>query len=161
MPIDRERRWPWIAAGYAVFFAIVAAATGYIYDSADPANRAMVIRLAVGFVVAVLLIHLRKHFGGDPRWEPPSAFADALTPQPLTPKLDAGFIKLRDEVANSVASQSYFEKTLWLRLCALRQAHGRPGDLTMPTERRWLGRGPSRQTIAALVEDIERQGTGR
>src|SRR6266702_1717807 len=105
MPRPRERRWPWITAGYAVLFAVIAAATAFFHDSAAPANRPMVIRLAVAFVVMVLLIHLRSYFRGDPRWDPPSAFADALTRQPTVPKLDANFVKLREEVANSVASR--------------------------------------------------------
>jgi hypothetical protein len=155
MPRHRERRWPWLAAGYAVLFAVIAAATGFIYDAAAPANRPMTIRLAVAFVVGVLLIHLRNYFRGDPRWERPSAFEDALIRQPNIPKLDAGFVKLREEVANSTASRSYFKKVLRPRLCALSSARARPDALPMPAERGWFGRGPSRRTIAALVDRIE------
>ena len=52
---DRERRWPWTVAGYALLFAIVAAAAGFVYDSAAPAHRTVVIRLAVAVVLAVAL----------------------------------------------------------------------------------------------------------
>lgn len=155
MPRYRERRWPGIMAGYAVLFAVVAAATAFVYDSAAPGNRAVVIRLAVVFVVAVLLIHLRNYFRGDPRWDPPSAFDDALMHQPIAPKLDPGFVKLREDVANSVTSRSFFAKVLWLRLCALARARGQQGELPFPAGRSWLGRGPSRRTIAALIDRIE------
>jgi hypothetical protein len=113
----------------------------------------MVIRFAVGFVVAVLLIQLRNYFRGDPLWEQRSAFEDALRSHPVAPKLDAQFRKLREEVANGVARRAYFEKVLWLRLCALSHRRGGP-DVPMPI-RRGLGRGPSRQTLAALVESID------
>jgi hypothetical protein len=159
MPLHRERRWPWISVGYAVLFAVVAALTAFIYDSAAPANQPVVIRLAVALVVAVLLIHLRTYFRGDPRWDPPSAFEDALVHQPVAAKLDLGFIKLREELANSVASRSYFEKVLWPHLRALARARGQQGELPLPAERAWSARGPSRRTIAALVDHVEGPGT--
>ena len=158
MPRHRERRWPWVMAGYAVLFAVIAAATALIYDSAAPATRPMVIRIAVGFAVAVLLIHLRSYFRGDPLWEPSSQFENALTPQPTAPKFDAGFTKLREEVTNSIVSRSYFEEVLWPRLCTLSRRRGEPGELPVPAERGWLSRGPSRRTIAALVDRIDGAG---
>src|SRR5262249_31106314 len=130
-----------------------AAALQLIYDSAAVAHRPMVIRFAVGFVVAVLLIHLRRYFRGDPSWEPGSAFEDALRSHPVVPKFDAQFIKLRQEVANGVARRAYFEKVLWLRLRALSHRRGGP-EVPMPTAR-GFGRGPSRGTIDALVKSIE------
>ena len=159
MPQYRERRWPWTVAGYAVLFAVVAAVTAFVYDSAAPANRAGVIRLAVAFVVGVLLIRIRRYFRSDPRWsspgDPSSAFADALIRQPVAPKLDPGFVKLREDVANGSASRAFFDKILWPRLDALARAHGAQGDLKLPAERAWRTRGPSRRTIAALLERIE------
>jgi hypothetical protein len=155
MPRGRERRWPWAMAGYAVLFAVVAAVTAFFYDSAAPANHAVVIRLAVAFVVGVLLIHIRSYFRGDPGWDPPSAFEDALMRQPVAPKLDPGFIKLREEVANGIASRSFFDKVLWPRLCALARARGHQSDMPLPAERAWPGRGPSRRTIAAVIDRIE------
>jgi hypothetical protein len=161
MPGHRERRWPWITAGYTVLLLVVAALTAFIYDSAAPENRSDVIRFAVAFVVAVILIHLRSYFRGDPRWDPPSPFEDALTRQPAVPKLDSGFTKLREEVANSLASRSYFEKVLWPRLSGLAEARGLPNELRLPASRGWWGRGwwrrgPSGRAIAALIAQIER-----
>ena len=122
---DRERGWPWTVAGYALLVAVVAAAAGFVYDSAAPAHRPVVIRVAVAVVLAVVLIHLRSHFRGDPRWDPPSPFEDALRRQAPPPKVDQGFVRLRDEVANGIASRSYFRNILWPRLCALAQARRR------------------------------------
>jgi hypothetical protein len=155
MAVYRERRWPWITAGYAVLFLVVAALTAFIYDSAAPYSRSDVIRFAVAFVVAVILIHLRSYFRGDPRWDPPSPFEEALVEQPAVPQLDSGFGKLREEVANSRASRSYFEKVLWPRLSALARTRGLAAELPLSAERRWLGRGPSGKTIAGLIDRIE------
>ncbi|HTT80286.1 MAG TPA: hypothetical protein VMF86_11460 [Stellaceae bacterium] len=164
MPRYRERRWPLVVAGYAVLFAVMAPATAYIYDAAAAANRPMVIRLAVVLVVGVMLLHLRGYFRGDPRWERPSEFDDALTAPPPRARLDPGFVKIRKEVADSRASRFYFEKLLWPRLCALAAARGcRPSDAPLPTERGWPFRGRSRRAaaIAGLVARIEDGGTGR
>src|SRR5262249_44425705 len=124
MAAPDKRRWPSIAALYALLLLVVGAAAGFIHDSAAPANRPMVIRLAVGLVVAVALIHLRVHFRRARRWQPPSVFAAALRRQPIEAKLDPGFIRLREQVANGSASRSYFDKVLWPRLLALARARG-------------------------------------
>jgi hypothetical protein len=152
-------------AGYAVLFTVVAAVTAFVCDSAAPANRALVIRLAVAFVVGVLLIRIRRYFHGDPQWSSPgdlpSAFADALIRQPVAPRLDPGFVKLREDVANGSASRPFFDKVLWPRLDALARAHWTEGDLKPPAERAWRTRGPSRRTIAALVDRIAGPGPNR
>lgn len=156
MAAYRERRWPWIMVAYVALLAVTAALTAFVYDSAAPETRPDVIRLAVAFVVAVILLHLRSYFRGDARWEPASEFENALIRQPAVPKLDSGFIKLRDEVANSLASRSYFEKVLWPRLSGLAEGRGLPDELPLPAERGWWGRGPSGRAIAALIARIER-----
>jgi len=157
MSLRPERRWPRIVAGYGALFLVTAATASFFYDSAAAANRPMVIRFAVGFIVAVLLIRLRRYFRGDPLWEQGSAFEDALRSHPVAPKLDTQFTKLREEVANGVARRAYFDKVLWLRLCALSHRRGGP-DVPMPMSR-GLGRGPSRRTLAALVESIDDRRT--
>ena len=78
---DRERGWPWTVAGYALLLAVVTAAAGFVYDSAAPAHRPVVIRLAVAIVLAVVLIHLRSNSHGDPRWDTPKPFEDSLMSQ--------------------------------------------------------------------------------
>jgi hypothetical protein len=155
MPRYRERHWRWALAGYVVLFAVVAAVTALLYDSAAPANRAVVIRLAVALVAGVLLIHIRRYFRGDPRWDSPSAFEDALMRKPVAFKLDSSFIKLREDIANAVSSRSFFDKVLWPRLCALARARGHQIDMSRPAERAWRGRGPSRRSIGALIDHVE------
>jgi hypothetical protein len=159
MPVHRERRWPRITAGYAALLLVTGALTAFLYDAVAAESRVHVIRYAAAFLVAVILIHLRCYFRGDPRWEPPAQFTDALAKEPSAAKLDPGFAKRRDEVANSLASWSYFEKMLWPRLCALARAHGAPGDLPLPGERGWWGRGPPARTLAALIDRIAGSGS--
>jgi len=153
MPPRRERQWPWIVAGFAVFFAILAAATSLLYDSVAPEYRPFVIRPAVVIVVGSLIVHIRKYFRGDPRWDAPSTFEEALQPQPAIPKLDAGFVRLRQELANARQSRSYFDKIFWPRLLALARAHEQQ-EAPMPPERSWLGRGPSYRTIYGLLDRV-------
>jgi hypothetical protein len=157
MPRYRERRWPWIMAGYAAFFAVLAPLTAFLYDSAAAADRPMMVRTTAAFVVAVGILHLRAYFRGDPRWEPPSPFIDSLSPPPIEPKLDPGFSKLRDDVANASESMSYFDKVLWPRLDALAQARGLDGELPRPSGRSWFGRGPSPRVLARLIRRLEEQ----
>lgn len=155
MALHRERRWPLIAAGYAVLLAVVAAVAAFIHDGAAAADRPTVIRLAVAFMLGVAILHLRVYFRGDPRWEPPSDFEEALAPRAVVPKLDAGFVRLREQVENAVASQRYFERAVWPRLQKLARAQRPDGGLELPPSRGWLGRGPSRRAIADLLDRIE------
>ena len=147
-------RWALIAAGYAVLMAIVAALAGLVYDAAASSIQPLVIRLAVASVTGAMVIHLLVYFRGDPKWEPPSPFEEALHRQPVAPQLDPGFIKLREEVANGLATRAYFEKVLWPRLCTLAEARGK-GELPFPDERRRLGLGPSPRALSELIGHLE------
>jgi hypothetical protein len=154
----RERRWPKIVIGYAVLLVVLAAVTAFAYDAAAPANQPMVLRLTVAFLVAVALIHVRSYRRGDPLWDPPSEFQNALVPPPPTGKLDPGFVRLREEVANSAASRSYFENILRPRLGALaRHRHGDDADLPVPAAGALPRRGPSRRDLETLIEHLEKQ----
>ena len=157
MPEHRERRWPRVVAGYAVLFAILAALTAFVHETAAPPHRPVVIRLSVALAVAGILLHLRAYFRGDRRWDPPSEFEQALEPQRIVPKVDESFRTLRDQIENGIASRSYFEKVLWRRLQDLARARRRK-ELSPPESRGWPGRGPSRWAIAELIDRIE---TGR
>ena len=154
---DRERHWPWVMAGYIVLFAVIAAATAYVYDMVAAPNRPVVIRLAVVMIVCVLLVRIRGHFRGDPRWDRPSSFEEALARQRVAPKLDPAFVKLREELASAHQSRSYFDKALWPRLRALAQSRG-TAAITIPQERSWVGRGPSFRAIAGLIDRIAGRG---
>lgn len=146
--------WLWIAAGYAILMAVVAALAGLIYDAAASSIQPLVIRLAVAFVTGAIAIHLLVYFRGDPRWEPPSALEEALLQPSIPPRLDPSFIRMREEVANASATRSYFEKVLWPRLRALSESRGK-GELPIPSERRPLSRGPSPRALAELIGHIE------
>jgi hypothetical protein len=146
----RERRWPRITAAYAVFVIVLATVTAFTREAVAEDHQGTVIRLAVALLVAVVLIHLRSHFRGDPLWDPPSNFADALARRVPTPKVDPGFVKLRGEIANALASRAYFDKVLWPRL------HTLAGGRLPPLPRlRLARRGPSRATLAELIGSIE------
>lgn len=148
----RKRRWPAIAAGYAAFLLALGAVNAFVYENAAPVNRPAVIRLAVCFVAAVVLLHLRRYFRGDPLWEPPSDFEKALSAEPPRPNLHPEFARLREEVASALARQSSFERTLWPRLeelARLQDAELRGGRA--PTKRR----RPSPEMIATLISQLE------
>jgi len=153
MPPRRERPWPSILGGYAVFFTLLAAATSFLYDAAAPSYRPLVIRLAIVIAVGTLFVHMWKHFRGDPRWDPASPFEDALVRQPVIPKLDPAFVKLRQELANARESRSYFDKIFWPRLLGLAQAHSHAHAPT-PPERSWFGRGPSFRAMGSLLDRV-------
>jgi hypothetical protein len=147
-------RWLWVAAGYAVLMAIVAALTGLIYDAAASSIQPFVLRLGVAFVTGAIVIHLLVYFRGDPGWEPPSALEEALLRHPTPPQLHPGFVKIREEVARGLANRSHFEKVLWPRLAKLAESRGK-GELPIPSERRPLDRGPSHRALAELIGHIE------
>ncbi len=158
MPRYRERRWPRIAVGYSVLLLVVAGIGDLAYEAAAPANRPIVIRLAAALLVAIVLIHIRSRFRGDPLWDPASEFEDALAREPPAPQLDPALVKLRAELANSARSRSYFDNVLWPRLRALVEARG--GDAAgfeeaLPPKAGPRWRGPSRRTLAELIDRIE------
>ncbi len=110
MPPPRERRWPRFVVGYILFLMILAGITAFVYETASPASQPLVLRFAVALLLAVVLLHIRSYFRGDPMWDPPSAFESALAPQRAAPKFDASLFKLRGELADNVRSRTYFDK---------------------------------------------------
>ena len=148
----RKRRWPAITAGYAAFLVALGALTAFVYENAVPANRPAVIRFAICFVAAVVLLHLRRYFRGDPLWEPASDFENALTAAPPPPKLHPEFARLREEVANALARQSSFGRALGPRLEELARVHGiEPGKAASLTKRR----RPSPEMLGEFISQIE------
>ena len=131
MPPRRERRWPRIAAGYVLFLLVLSGATAFLYESVAPTGgQPLVLRLAVAVLLAVILLHIRSNFRGDPLWDPPSEFENALVPERVGPKFDPSLVKLRGELADSVKSRSYFDKVLWPRLLATTAANNPGGTMT-------------------------------
>ncbi|HWB49065.1 MAG TPA: hypothetical protein VG651_08140 [Stellaceae bacterium] len=150
----RKRRWPAITAGYAAFLVALGGLTAFVHENAAPANRPAIIRAAVCFVAAIVLLHLRRYFRGDSLWEPPSDFEKALSAAPPPPKLHPEFARLREEVANALARQSSFESTLEPRLEELARAYGSEfGKAATVTQRR----RPSPETLAEFISQIERR----
>src|SRR6266567_7069318 len=102
MPPPRERRWPRIAAGYIILLLVLGGITAFAFETAGPAYQPLVLRLAVALLLAVVLLHIRSHFRGDPLWDPPSTFENALAPERVAPKFDGSLVKLRGELADSL-----------------------------------------------------------
>lgn len=147
----RKRRWPAIAAGYGVFCLVLGALMAFIHENAAPADRPMVVRLAVAFAVAVVLIHLRRYSRGDPLWDPPSDFEKTLSAVPPPVKLHPEFAKLRDELAGAMARRVSFERGLWPRLVGLARAHGTTIEPAALPKRR----GPSARLLSDLIGRVE------
>jgi hypothetical protein len=158
MPRYRERHWPRIVASYGILLVVMAVVGDFAYEAAALANRPIVIRLAAALLVAIVLIHTRTRFRGDPRWDAPSEFDNALVRETQAVKLDPALVKLRTELTNSVRSRSCFDNVLWPRLRALVEARGGDAallDQALPPRTRPRWRGPSPRTLAALIDRIE------
>jgi hypothetical protein len=157
MPPPPERRWPGLVAGYVALAGVVALAATPAYYYADPAGRSGVVRLALCVVLGVALLHLRRPVRARLDAQAPSAFERALERPRLRPELAPQFVKLREELQNSTASQAYFRHVLWPRLqgLAARRAGGASPAPDMPPGRRWLRRGPSLATLRKVIETLE------
>jgi len=157
MPPPPEPHWPGIVARYAVLLVLVGLAATPAYFYAEPANKLAVVRLAVAVVVGVALIHLLRVVRATIEAQPASAFEQALVPRSPQPRLAQIFVTLRDEIRFSAASQGYFEHVLWPRIVALvaRQPRGVEPSPVKPAGRPLLGRGPSLETLRALVARLE------
>jgi hypothetical protein len=153
MPPHPERHWPRIAIGYTVLVALLAGITAFAYEAAPPPYQSVVVRLAVAFLLVVLLLHIRSYFRGDPLWDPPSEFESALVPERASPKFDASLVKVRAELADSVKSRAYFEKVLWPHLQTIAATHRI--EIEPPPRGRLGWRGPSLRLLAALLTRLE------
>jgi hypothetical protein len=157
MPGPRERRWPKLAAGYALLVLVLAGVTAVAFETAGAAYQPLVLRLAVALLVGVVLLHIRRsYFRGDPLWDPPSEFEARLTPEPVAPKFDASLVKIRGELGDAVKSRAYFDRVLWPRLKAVAAANHPGGDeIAPPPKSRFAWRGPSPAVLAGLINRIE------
>jgi hypothetical protein len=150
-----------VLVGYAALATLVGLAALPIAISTEPASRPLVIRLAVGVFLAVVLAHIRGAAGRAVDLEPRSAFDRAL--QPVRAEkipVDRQFRELLDDVRFGPASQRYWSRVAWPRLCALAERlPGRP-QLVEPARtrlRRLLGRGPSLAAVRDLVTRLEQR----
>ena len=158
MPPRRERRWPRIAVGYVLFSLVLSGATAFLYESVAPTGQPLVVRLAVAVLLAVILLHIRSYFRGDPLWDPPSEFENALVPARLSPKFDPSLVKLREELADSIKSRSYFDNVLWPRLRAMTSTNNSgENEIEPPPKALFSWRGPSLTRLGTMVNRLERR----
>lgn len=123
-----------------------------VYLMVSPSWRPAAVRLSCAVVVAFGCVHAR-------RWARDALAAHAISPFDAPPApppaavLDAGFCKLRDDLAASTRSRRYFDVILWPRLSALAEA-----ELPRPAERRVVSRrGPPLHVLGGIIAEIERR----
>jgi hypothetical protein len=145
--------------GYAAIVALVGFAALPVAVAAEAGKRPLVIRVAAVIVLALILVDIRSAARRAIDAAPPSAFERLLRPRPAErPSVDRQFGELLDDVRFGPASQRYWSRVAWPRLCAL--ADRLPGSprLVEPARsrlRRWLGRGPSLAAIRDVVARLE------
>src|SRR5262245_13364551 len=154
MPRHSRRAWFGLIGRLVVLASALALVATSAYVAVDVDQRPVVLRLAVAAFAAVALIHLYGPVRRQLDEAPLSAFDQARQRQPAEPKVAPMVLRLRDSVKFSVASQSYFEKSLWPRLVRLSEERGTRGLLTELRGRPWLRRGPPLAAIADLVKRI-------
>ena len=155
MPRLRERRWPGLVAGYSSLLLVLAGATTPIYVSVADIDKPLVARLAVAVLTGVILVHIRSRLRRHLDNAPPSEFEQALRAVPSPPKVDPLLLRLREELQFSVSSRQYFQRVLWPRLVGLAERNGKTTLLRKPGADWVRRRGPSLQTLAALVKCLE------
>lgn len=158
MPPPPERRWPGIVAGYAALAALLGLAGTPAYAYAQPATRPLVVRLAVGILLGVALLHVGREVRDRLRPAARSPFERARRLRRPAPELPPVFRKLRDEFTFSQASQGYFAHILWPRLLALAERRAAAPALDGPPRPAWrrlLRRGPSLAALRTVITRIE------
>lgn len=154
-----RRRALRLLAGYAAFGTLVGLAALPIVLAAQPANRSFVIRLAASLFLAVALAHIRSVARQAVDAEPPSGFDQALRRRRAAkPDIDRQLRELLDDVRFGPASQRYWSRVAWPRLCGLAERlPGRPPLAEPPRSRlrRLLGWGPSLAALRDLVARLE------
>ena len=134
----------------AVLGGVVLLATVPVYVYVEPAWRALVVRLAVAFVLGAILLQLRRALVDHLDRAPASALDEARVRRGPGPGVPHRFLDLINDVRAARRSRRYFEQVLWPRLTALSSA-----PLEPPPPRR--GRGPSLAGLRAVLEALEKQ----
>ena len=158
MPPPPERRWPGIVAGYAIFAGLLCLAGTPAYYYAEPPAKPLVVRLVVGILLGVALVHIRGELRTRMRARSLSALEAARRVPTPEAELAPAFLKLRDELMYSRASQRYFTHILRPHLLALIAGRGEkalPEVPARPTWRRLLGRGPTTAGLQTLITRME------
>ena len=155
---ESEHHWLKVAVGYGLLLAATLIVAGVIFHAAEPAHKPMIVRLAAGFLVGVVLIHLGGRRRQNLLPDGPSDFERALARRPPTATLDPAFIRWRDEIGLSLRDNFYFHQVTWPNLQKLAHSLGmREEDIgqPIPSGRRFR-RGPPLEELARLIERMER-----
>lgn len=155
MPPPPDRAWRGMLVRYTLFAVVLGLVATAAFIGADPADRPLVLRLAVAAFVAVAVIHLHGHFRQPLDEARPSAFDEARRGPALEAKVATAATRLQEHLQHSVESQRYFDNVLWPRLEKLAGERGIAARFqALRGRRRWSKRGPSLPAIAELVRDI-------
>jgi len=150
----RKGVWLGLLARYFVLVTALGLVATLAYVAVEADNRPTVVRLAVAAFVAVVLMHIHSHFRSQLDLTPPSVFDQASQAPSAEVKIAPVAARLTEQIRASVASQRYFESSLWPRLVQLSDKHGTRDRLHELRGRRWRGRGPSLSAIAELIRNI-------
>jgi hypothetical protein len=155
MPPEPERVSRGLFVRYALFVVVLGLIATASFIGADPADRPLVLRLAVAAFVVVVAIHLHSHFRGHLDEARPSAFDEAQRGPAVEAKVATAVTRLQEHVQHGSDSQRYFNDVLWPRLERLTGGRGIAARFqALREERRWRRRGPSVPAIAELVRHI-------
>ncbi|HXH14112.1 MAG TPA: hypothetical protein VNP04_30650 [Alphaproteobacteria bacterium] len=118
-----KRRWPGLLGAYLVLLILLALPAVPIYYFVEPAYKLLVLRVCMAVVLAFTFYRMVQEVRVQLEGQPRTDFEAAA--QPPVPMLSMApqFAKLRDEVTNSVRSQSYFDHILRRRLLTLLERH--------------------------------------
>jgi hypothetical protein len=146
--VSAERLLAPIVVRCAALGGVVLLAALPVYVYVEPPWRILVARLAVAFVLGVVLLQLRRVVAARLARDGASPLEQALT-RPGSPRaVPLRFEELIDDVRATRRSRGHFERIMWPRLTALA---GRP--LAPPRAR--LGRGPSLAELRRVIADVE------
>jgi hypothetical protein len=118
-----KRRWPGLLGAYVVLFILLALPAVPIYYFVEPAYKLLVLRVCMAVVLAFTLYRMVQEVRLQLERQPRTDFEAAARPPAPALFMAPQFAKLRDEVTNSVRSQSYFDHVLRRRLLALLERH--------------------------------------
>jgi hypothetical protein len=134
----------------AVLGAVVLLASVPVYVYVEPSWRALVARLAAGFVLGVTLLQLRRVLVERLARGGASPLDISRARRGPAPGVPHHFLDLANSVRAALRNRRHFEEVLWPRLVAFAR---RP--LVRPPGR--LGRGPSLAVLRDVLDDIERE----
>ncbi|HUP37240.1 MAG TPA: hypothetical protein VNC82_17545 [Candidatus Limnocylindria bacterium] len=146
--MSAERLLAPIVVRCAALGGVVLLAALPVYVYVEPPWRILVARLAVAFVLGVVLLQLRRAVAARLARGGASPLEQALTRPGSPPAVPLRFEELIDDVRATRRSRGHFERIMWPRLTALA---GRP--LAPPRAR--LGRGPSLAELRRVIADVE------